>query len=148
CLLVRHLSDDDLVGTSFFKDLGPGAQRDLATPGPVAVINALQAADDAPRREVRSLYQFNELVHADIRLIDDANAAVADLAEIVRRVFRGQADRDAVRAVDQEIGELARQYQWLAILAVVIVHEIDGVALQVLEHLAGDGREARLGIAH
>ena len=72
--------------------------------------------------------------------------AVADLAEVVRRDVGGHADGDAVGAVDEQVRELARQDERLAVLAVVVVDEIDRVAVEVVEHLGGDGREPGLGV--
>ncbi len=81
-------------------------------------------------------------------IVDEADEAVADLAEVVRRDFGGHADRDAVGAVDQQVGELAGQDQRLAVFAVVVVDEIDGVAFEVGEHLGGDVGQPRLGVTH
>ena len=89
---------------------------------------------------------LHQLVEGDVRLVDQADEAVADLAEVVRRDVGGHADGDAVGAVDEQVGELARQDERLAVLAVVVVDEIDGVVLEVGEHLGGDGRQAGLGV--
>ena len=139
--------DDDLAAAAFLDDLGAGAQRDLAAAGAVAVEDALPAADDAAGREVRAgndLHQLERCVTSGSSM--SADEAVADLAQVVRRNVGGHADGDAVGAVDEQVGELARQDERLAVLAVVVVDEIDGVAVEVGEHLGGDGREAGLGV--
>ena len=79
-------------------------------------------------------------------LVDEPDEAVADLAQVVRRDLGGHADGDAVGAVDQQVGKLAGQDQRLAVLAVVVVDEIDGVAFQVGQHLGADGGQAGLGV--
>ena len=51
-------------------------------------------------------------------------------------------------AVDEQVGQLRRQHRRLLLRAVVVVDEVDGVLVDVGEQLAGDRREARLGVAH
>ena len=79
--------------------------------------------------------------------LDHLDGGVAHLGQVVRRDVGGHADRDAVGAVDQQVGELARQHDRLAVLAVVVVDEIDGLEIEVGEHLGADGRETGLGVA-
>ena len=69
-----------------------------------------------------------------VGVVDEPDQTVANLAQVVRRNLGGHADRDAVGAVDQQIGKLARQNQRFAIFAIVIVDKIDRVAFQVFEH--------------
>ena len=83
----------------------------------------------------------------DFGVVDDLDEGVADLAEVVRRDVGGHADGDAVAAVDEEVGELAGQDARLAVLAVVAVDEIDGVVLEVGEHLRADAGQPGLGVA-
>ena len=52
------------------------------------------------------------------------------------------------RAVDQQVRELGRQDRRLLLGPVVVVDEVDGVLVDVGEHLAGDRGQARLGVAH
>ena len=61
------------------------------------------AIDDATRREVRALHDFHQLRQRHFRLVDDHDAGINDFAEIVRWNVRRHADRDARRAIDQEI---------------------------------------------
>ena len=79
-----------------------------------------------------------------IRCID----GVDDLAEVVRRDVGRHADGDARRAVDHEVGHAARQDPGLAPGLVVVGHPVDGVGVDVAQHLDGDLAEARLGVAH
>ena len=52
------------------------------------------------------------------------------------------------RAVDEQVRQLGRQDRRLLLGAVVVVDEVDGVLVDVGEHLAGDRGQARLGVAH
>ena len=66
-------------------------------------------------------------------IVDQRDAGVDHLAEIVRRDVGRHADGDAAGAVDQQIGEARRQHHRLALGAVVVGLEIDGVLVDVLE---------------
>ena len=66
----------------------------------------------------------------------------------MRRDVRGHADGDAGGAVDQQVRNPRGQHGGFALRAVVVVHEVDGVAVDVEQHLLGDRGEPRLGVAH
>src|SRR5262249_11518248 len=77
-LLIRHLADDDLAAV--VADLGATADGNLAAATHVAIEDALLAADDVPRGEVRSLegevafrlVRLHELLDAYVGVVDDA----------------------------------------------------------------------------
>ena len=73
----------------------------------------------------------NDVVDADGRIIDNRQAGIHDLAEIMRRNIGGHADRNAARTVDQQVGDARRQDGWFLLLAVVVVHKIDGFAIDI-----------------
>ena len=66
----------------------------------------------------------------------------------MRRDAGRHADRDAGGAIRQQVREARRQYDRLAVLAVIGLAEIDGVLVEPVEHRLGDGREAALGVTH
>ena len=70
------------------------------------------------------------------------------LAQVVRRDVGGHADRDAGRAVDQQVGQLGRQHGRLLLGAVVVRLEVDRLLVDVGQQLGGDRRQAGLGVAH
>ena len=82
------------------------------------------------------------------RIVDERDAGVDHLAEIVRRDVGRHADGDAAGAVDQEIREARRQHHRLVLVAVVIVLEIDGVLVDVVDQLHRRLGEAAFGVAH
>ena len=73
---------------------------------------------------------------------------VAELGGIVRRDRGRHADRDALRAVGQQIGKRARQHHRLVLRAVIGRPEIDGVLVDAVEQEARDLGQPRLGVAH
>ena len=70
-----------------------------------------------------------------------------DLDEVVRRHVRGHADRDAARAVDEQVRVGGRQHLGLGELVVVVRHEVDDVLVEALGHRQGGGGEPGLGVA-
>ncbi len=106
------------------------------------------AEDQRAGREIRAGYDLDEFVDAERGIVDQREAGVDDLAEIVRRDVGRHADGDAAGAVDEQVRELRRQHHRLALGIVVVRLEIDGVLVDVLEQRIGDLGEAHLGVAH
>ena len=98
------------------------------------------AEDDAAGREVRSRHDVDEIVDREPRIVDQRHAGIDHFAEIVRRNVGRHADRDAARAVDQQVRETRRQDDRLPLGAVVVLLEIDRVLVDV-----GEQRHRRLG---
>ena len=91
------------------------------------------AEDDAAGREIRSRHDADQVFDGERRIVDQRHAGVDHLAEIVRRDVGRHADRDAARAVDQEVREARRQDHRLLLVAVVVRLEVDRVLVDVLE---------------
>ena len=108
----------------------------------------LVAEDRAAGREVRALDELAQVVGGELRVVDERDRGVGDLAEVVGRDVGGHPDRDARRAVDEQVRELGRQDRRLLLGAVVVVLEVDRVLVDVGEHLGGDAGQARLRVAH
>ena len=76
------------------------------------------------------------------------DGGVDDLAHVVRRDVGRHADGDALRAVDQQVGEAAGQHDGLLGRAVVVGHHVDGLFVDVGHQLQGERRQPALGVAH
>jgi hypothetical protein len=72
---------------------------------------------------------------------------VAQFGDVVRRDRGGHADRDAGRAVRQQVRKRRRQHHRLFGLPVVVRTEIDRVLVDPFEEQARDFGHARLGVA-
>ena len=129
-------------------EMALGAHHHLAAAGAVALAHAIQAVDDAGGREVRRRDDLHHLVDRRVRVLQQVQAGVDDLVQVVRRDVRRHAHRDAGRAVDQQIGQACRQHQRLLLAAVVVGAEIDRVLVDVGQHLVRDLRQPDLGVAH
>jgi len=81
--------------------------------GAVCLADALTADDNAASGEVRSGNELHEVFNANlIKLVEAVNEQVEgsyQLAQVVRRNVGCHADRDAVGAIHQQVGEAGRQ---------------------------------------
>ncbi len=147
--LVGDLGDRDAFAVALhLLYLGAGLGGDGAAAGLEVIFYAFAAADDAAGREVGTLDDLHQLFGLDVRVVHHRDGRVADLGEVMGGNIGGHADRDAGGAVDEEVGELARQHRRLGHGPVVVGDELHRLFLDVGQELAGYAAEARLGITH
>ncbi len=146
---VGEFGDDDALaaaGQRLDLDTGPDAEA-----SPTGLVRIAQAVvdDDAARREVRAGHQRHQLVDGGLgsALGHDQFDGRGDLGEIVGGHVGGHAHGDAAGAVDQQIGQQRRQVHRLGALAVVGGAELDGVLVDLADHLHRGVGEAALGVA-
>jgi hypothetical protein len=147
--LIGDLGDDDgLAVAPDLLDLRPAAHQDRAAPGVIGRADAGVAEDQAAGGEIGPGHDLDQLVDADLGVVDIGDAGVDHLAEIVRRHVGGHADGDAAGAVDQQVGKARRQHDGLVLGVVVVGLELDGVLVDVVEQRVGRAGEAHFGVAH
>ena len=146
--LVRDLGDDDLaLAVPRLLDLGNRPHLHRASPGPVGVEDARPAEDESAGREVGALHEAHQLVRSGIAILEHVQDGVDHLAEVVRRDVRRHADGDALRPVDQQVGETCRQHDRLGRCAVVVRHRVDGLLVDAGEHLHRERGETALRVS-
>ncbi len=147
--LVGNFRDDDR-----FTVLADGVDRHLAAHHDRAATemirrtDALAAQNDAAGREIRAGNDVDEVVDAERRILDQRDAGIDHLAEIVRRDVGRHADRNAAGPVDQQIGKARRQHRGLALGIVVVALEIDGVLVDVVKQGVRDLGETGFRVTH
>ena len=147
--LIRDLVDDDRFAVAAdLLELGAGADGDGAAPGFECGTDAGAADDDAAGREIRPGHDAHQFVERRVRIGDQRQRGIDDLARIVRRDVGRHADGDAVAAVDQQVGEPRRKDARLALGLVVVGLEIDRVLVDVVEQQRGGACQPDLGVAH
>ena len=125
-----------------------GPHHDAAAAGAVALAHAAQAVDDAGGGEVGRRDDLHQLVDRRLGVLQQVQAGVDHLVEVVRRDVGRHADRDAAGAVDQQVRQPRRQHQRLVLAAVVVRAEVDRLLVEIGQHLVGDLGEPDLGVAH
>ena len=129
-------------------DGSAGTHVDAPTTGAVGLDDAGAAVDDARGGEIRTGDVVHQLVDGQLGIVDQRQAAVDHLAQVVRRDVGGHAHGDARRAVDQQVGDLGRHDRRNLLGAVVVGHPVDGFLVQVGQQLMGQLGHAHLGVAH
>ncbi len=151
--LVRQLGDhQDRAALGVLVHLDDGAHADRAAAGAVGVLDAVLADDERAGREVRSLDALEQRVQQrlvrGVGVLQEPLDAGGDLAQVVRRDVGRHADRDAGRAVDQQVRDAARQDRRLLRAAVVVRGEVDRLLVDLAQHLHGQRSQPALGVAH
>ena len=126
--------------------LAVAAHLHRAATGAVGVDDAGATEDARPGREVGPLDELHEVVGGRLRVVDQVQHGVDDLAEVVGRDVRRHADRDALAAVDEQVREPRRQHQRLLRGAVVVRDHVDGVLVDVGEQLHRQRMQATFGV--
>jgi len=147
--VVRDLGDDDAeaVLAGLF-DAGAGAHGDGAPPRGVALGYPLSPADDAPGGEIGPGHYLQQLPYGHLGFVHDLDDGVAQLPQVVGRDAGGHAHRYAAGSVGQQVGKTGRQDHRLLARALVVVREVNGVQLDVCEHLRAGRAETGRRVAH
>ncbi len=147
--LVGQLRDDDpLPAAGPLLDRADRADLDGAAPGLVGVLDPVTAHHDRAGREVRTLDELHQVAGLGLGVVDEVDDAVDHLAEVVGRDVRRHPHRDPAGAVHQQVREARGQDDGLLFVAVVVRDEVDGLGLDVAEHLERHGRETCLRVPH
>ena len=103
--------------------------------------------DDAAGREVRARHEGGERLGVGVGMGDEIERRVAELGDVVRRNRGRHADRDALRAVGEQVRHGRRHDDRLFRVAGVIVAPVDRVFVDALHQEARDIGHARFGVA-
>jgi hypothetical protein len=147
--LIGDLGDDERLALA--PDLlhgDPAAHQDRAAPGVVGRADAGMAEDEAAGGEIGPGHDLDQLVDGDVGIVDEGDAGVDDLAEVVGGHVGGHADGDAAGAVDQQVGKARRQDDGLVLGIVVVGLEVDGVLVDVVEQRMRGAGEAHFRVSH
>ena len=144
----RQLGDDHgLLAALQRLDVGASANPDAAAAGRVGIADAL-GAHQAAARKVGPLDVLHQPGKVDLGVLDVGLDRSHRLAQVVGRDVRRHPDRDPGGAVDEQVRKPGRQHNRLLLRLVVVGAEVDGVGVDVAQHLGGEAREARLGVSH
>ena len=171
--LEGELLDDQAAASLDLLVLHDGPHGDRAAPGPVRLADPAPPDDLALGREVGSVYPFHEPVKQVLVGMPDRRVRIGgriccrrrgcleplvvlqvpvdrggDLPQVVRRDLGGHPDGDALRAVDEQVGVPGRQHNGFPGPAVVVRPEIDGLLVDVPQHLHRQRVQAALGVPH
>ena len=120
--LVGQLGDHDRLAVALadLLDADARAHRQPPAAGAVGGGDLLGAVDDAAGREIRPRHVLHQRGERQRRIIQQRQAGVDGLGEVVRRDVGRHADRDAGLAVDQQVRDARRQHRGLVLGLVVV----------------------------
>ena len=81
-----------------------------------------------------------------VRVFQKGDGGIAHLAQVEAAQVAGHAHRDALVGAHQHIGEGGGQQGGLLQLAIIVVHEVHCVLINVPEQLAADGVQLDFGV--
>ena len=143
---VRELGDDDASPALGLLDLGVAPDPHRAPARLVGIADPRPPEQVAAAREVGTLDEGEQLLAGDVGVVEHGDGGVDDLPQVVGRDVGGHAHRDAGRAVDEQVREAGRHYEGLALGAVVVGREVDGVLFDVPQQLHRKRAEATFGV--
>ena len=146
---VGNLADDRDPAAAAGILLRPArAQTEGAATGAVGVDDrGLGVDDDAAGREVRTRHELGHRFGVGARVGDEVERRVAEFGDVVRRDRGRHADRDALRAVGEQVRNRGRHDDRLLGVAGVVVAPVDRIFLDALHEETGDVGHPRLGVA-
>ena len=140
---------DGLGGPRLGAEIPGGAQPDRARSGPVDLFQFVRRVENlAAGGEVGAFDVAAQLHAAQVLVVEQLEQRRAHFAEIVRRDVGRHADRDAGRAVDEQVGNARRQHHRLGLGAVVVRTERHRGLIDLRQHLVTDAGQPALGVAH
>ena len=147
--LIGNLGDDDLPQPAAQILLRPArAQAERAAPGAIGLGDAVRRFDQhAAGREIGPLDQGRQRVVARVGRLDQMQAGVHDLVQVVGGDVGCHADRDPRRTVGQQVRKGRGQHDRLAQRAVIVGAEIDRILGQAIHQRLGRRGQAGLGVS-
>ncbi len=147
--LVGDLRDDQRLAIALeLLDLDGTAHGDAPASGAEGVDDAGPAEDLAAGGKIWAMYILKQVTDVQLGILEQGDQRVDDLGHVVGRDVGGHAHRDARGAVDQQVRETGGEHRRLHLLVVIVGDEVDGLLLDVGEHLGRQPRHAHLGVPH
>ena len=148
--LIGNLGDDNAPEAAPQVLALPAGTHPYAAPsGLIGLKQAPGGLDDhAPGGKVRARDQGEEFRRRDVRLLENPQAGLDQLGDIVWRDGGRHAHRNAARTVGQEVREACRQDDGLFFLAVIGFTEIDRVLVDPLQQQLRRQGEPALRVPH
>ncbi len=145
--LVGNLADDDGLATLGHVLSGAfSAHEEAAAAGFVGLGDAAAAVEESTGGEVGAGDVLENFGEAGLRIVDHFDRRVHDLGEVVGRDVGGHADGDAIRSVDDEVGDTRGENDGLGGALIEIGNHVDGFHFDVGHHFAGDFGHAAFGV--
>ena len=146
---VGDFGDDDTFASVLLRfDIGLAAYAELSSPELVHGRYSVVSADLGAGREVGTFDELHQVVNRAVGVVHIVRDAVTEFAEVVRRDVCGHTDCDARRAIEKEVGKLSGEYGRFLGCFVVVGNHVNGLFLEVVEHLLRNLLHTHFGVSH
>ena len=98
--------------------------------------------------EIRGGHDVYELIYGDVNVVDVGYGRRDHLPRVMGWNLGSHSDRNAVRSVDEKIGNSSRQHLWFLQGSVEVILKIDGVLAEIPQHFLGNPGHSGLRIPH
>ena len=147
-LIGNFRNRNQLAIAAQFLNLRPRTQRDRTTPGFKCGADTGTPQNHRPSRKIRPWHDLHEFFQRQRRIGNKRQSRIQDFGWIMRRDIGRHANRNAARAIDQQIGEGRRQNARFIHAFIVIRLEIHRVFVNAGQQRTRSRRQARFGVAH
>ena len=112
-------------------DLRSAPEAHFADAGLIDLRQVIFVDDDPACREIGTFDIAHEVLIGKRGVLHQRDLRVDHFRQVVGRRIGSHADRDTLRPVDQEIGDLDRQDRGLLLVLIEVGHEVDDILVQV-----------------
>ena len=145
---VRDLGHDNDVAVFFCFEVRLRAECECRPTGLITFSDAVSATNDAAGREVGAGQDVDNLVDRCFRFVNQHDDGVGDFGEVVRRNAGRHSNGDSGRAVDEQVWKLRWQNNRFGSALIVRWCKVDGVVLNVCQHVGSGRRKSSFRITH
>ena len=132
--LVGNGRDDQrLAILADLLDVDFGAHDDRATTLMVGRHDSDAPEDQPAGWKIGTRNELAQFLQRDLGIVEMGDAGIDHFAQIVRRNVGRHANGNAARTIDQQIWKFGGQHGWLPQRAVIILAEVDGLLVEVVE---------------
>ena len=155
--LVGDLVNHDALALFIVKHLALGPDVESALSSAVHVGDTIDAVDGGAGGEVGALHVLHVFFYRDRgfltcpRLEDGINVQIHSprhFREVVGRNASRHTHRNTVAAVEQQVGQSSREHRGFILRVVKVGLEINGVFVDVIQHVFGDAVETTFRVTH
>ena len=145
---IGNLREHDGVVSVATLDFAFGSHDDAPAAGFIGILYSLYAHDVGTRGEVGTLHPLHQLKAVKRGVVDEGDAGVEHLGEVVGGNVGGHTHGNTRSAVDQQVGYLCGHHGGFLQRIVEVVHHIHRFLVQLVHHGLAHQRKAALGVTH
>ncbi len=129
-------------------DFSAGANINSTTASAIGLNNAGATIDNGSRWKIRTWNMLHQLVHRQVGITQQCQTAADHFREVVRRDIGRHTHSDTGGTIHQQGRNSGREYRGNSFSTVIIVDKINGLFIEVCQHLMRDFLHPNFGVTH